>query len=49
MADEAIPVFLDTDSGGTVIDPEAGVSLRVATGWKDLEGFKKLLVERLDS
>ena len=35
-----------TDDGFTVIDPEAR-SVRCATGWKDIEAFEELLVERL--
>jgi inosine-uridine nucleoside N-ribohydrolase len=35
-----------TNKGKTVIDEESNI-LRVATSWKDLEGFKDFLVERL--
>lgn len=35
-----------TDDGFTVIDP-AAKKMNVATAWKDLEAFKRLLVERL--
>ena len=34
------------DEGYTRIDP-SGPKLRVATGWRDFEGFHDMLVERL--
>jgi hypothetical protein len=36
------------DTGYTVID-ESGQSIRCATGWKNLDAFEDLLVERLIS
>jgi len=35
-----------TDDGFTRVDP-AGVPMSVATGWKDLDGFRQLLVDTL--
>ncbi len=35
-----------TDKGETVIDPKAK-KMKVATRWKDMDGFKDLLVKRV--
>ncbi|MBD3350387.1 MAG: hypothetical protein GF364_02770 [Candidatus Lokiarchaeota archaeon] len=37
------------DSGCTIIDPEDGQIVNVATSWKDKNQFKKMLVDRLTS
>ena len=42
---EQLPIVV-TDQGMTVIKP-GGTTMSVATEWKDLEGFKRLLVQRL--
>lgn len=43
---ETLPLSV-TDEGMTLIDPVKGRSVRVATQWKDLPGFKRQLVEGL--
>ena len=45
---ETLPLLV-TDEGYTVIDEEKGNMVRCATGWKDLEGFSKLMVDILTS
>ncbi len=42
---EVLPITI-SDDGKTIVDP-AGKKMRVATKWKDLDGFEDLLVERL--
>ncbi|MEZ6080359.1 MAG: hypothetical protein R3C56_33215 [Pirellulaceae bacterium] len=42
---EVLPITI-SDDGKTIVEP-AGKKMRVATKWKDLDGFEDLLVERL--
>ena len=43
---ETLPVIV-TDDGFTKIDPIHGRPIRVATAWRDLETFKKMLADRI--
>ena len=43
---KTLPITV-TDDGYTRVDPDRGRRMRVATGWKDLQAFQNLLVERL--
>lgn len=43
---ETLPIAV-TEAGMTAIDEKAGKAMSVATGWKDLEGYKQFLVDRL--
>jgi inosine-uridine nucleoside N-ribohydrolase len=43
---EKLPIRV-TDDGMTVIDPQQGKLMNVATTWKDMGGFEDLLIRRL--
>jgi hypothetical protein len=42
---ETLPIIV-TGDGFTRVDP-AGTRMRVATGWRDAEGFEALLLDRV--
>lgn len=43
---QRIPVYCD-DQGITRIDKDKGHMVDVALGWKDVDAFKDLIVERM--